>query len=635
LLAGGFYFGARRKPGPVEKDTVVLADFTNSTEDKIFDSTLKQTLSMALNQSPQVQAISDDRVAGMLQNMERPLDTALEPEVAREVCQRANIRSYVAGSITAVGKQYVVGLKAMNCRRGDVLAQEEATTLSKENVIKAVDSAAKKLGAELGKKLASMPKLDLPLDDTATTSLHALEAFSTGRVKFREKGAAEAQPYLLRAVELDPNFAVAYWNLANTYFALGDSARAQECYTKAFELRKHASPSDTMGITGIYYENVTGELNKAAQSFQNVIANYPRLGWAHTEVSAVYMSQGLYAQAVDEIREGVRLSKDDNSTNLANALLASQRFEDTQQALRVAPPRTLDDYIPHLELYALAFLKPDLQGMTEQQQWFSHHPELEHNGLGLASDTEAYMGHLSKSRELTQQSVDSAIRVDSKESGAIWQENAALREAAFGNTSEARQLASEGLKLSPESQSVQLEAALTFSMIGDASQTASFMKELERRYPLDTQVHALWLSPIRAQLALDRGNPSVALASLPNVGALEFGQISFLNSISCLYPTYIRGNAYLASGQGAPAAAEFQKILDHRGMVWNCWTGAMAHLGLARASVLESRSTHGADADAARVRARAAYNDFLTLWKTADPDIPILKQAKAEYGRLQ
>jgi serine/threonine protein kinase/tetratricopeptide (TPR) repeat protein len=635
LIAGGLYYHGGQKPKLAENDAVVLADFTNSTPDKIFDSTMKQALSVALNQSPLLEVVSDDRVARMLQNMERPLDTVLEPQVAREVCQRANVRSYISGSIRAVGNEYLFGLKALNCRSGDVLAQEQFTASSKENALNALDSVAKKLGANLGEKLASMPKLDLPLENAATTSLHALEAFSIGRATLREKGASAAQPYFLRAVELDPNFAVAYWNLANTYTVLGDSTRATESYMKAFQLREHASPWDTMGITGIYCENVTGELHKAAQSFQNVIANYPRLGWAHSEVGVVYMSQGLYAQAADEIREGMRLSKEDNSTNLANALLALQRFDETQQVLRGAPARTLDDYLAHLQLYALAFLRPDPQDMVEQEQWFSHHPEVEHNGLAFASDTEAYMGHLRRSRELTRQSVASSIRADSKESGAVWQENAALREAAFGNAKEARQLVAEGLKLSPENQGVQLEAALALAMIGDRSHTALLTKELEKRYPLDTQVHALWISPIQAQLELDRNNPSAALASLPNIGALEYGQISFLNSLSCLYPAYIHGNAYLAAGQGAQAAIEFQKILDHCGMVWNCWTGVLAHLGLARAYALESRSIQVTNATAASVRARAAYKDFLTLWKDADPDIPILRQAKQENTRLQ
>jgi hypothetical protein len=390
-----------------------------------------------------------------------------------------------------------------------------------------------------------------------------------------------------------------------------------------------------MGITGIYYENVTGELSKAAQAFQNVIANYPRLGWAHSELGSVYLLQGLYAQAADEIREGTRLSKEDNSTNLANALLALQSFEETQQVLRSAPARALEDNVTHLQLYALAFLKSDRQGIAAQEQWFTSHAGLEHNGLALASDTEAYVGHLSKSLELTQRSVDSAIRSDSKESAAIWQANAALREAAFGDTKEAGRLASEGLKLAAESQGVQLEAALAFAMIGDSARSASLIKQLEQRYPLDTQVHALWLSPVRAELLLNQNNPSAALAALPDTGALEFGQVSFINNLTCLYPAYVRGESYLAAGQGARAAVEFQRILDHSGMVWNCWTGALAHLGVARANAVQAKTFLGADAEAAHAKALAAYRDFLTLWKDADPNIPILKEANAEYARLQ
>jgi eukaryotic-like serine/threonine-protein kinase len=231
--------------------------------------------------------------------------------------------------------------------------------------------------------------------------------------------------------------------------------------------------------------------------------------------------------------------------------------------------------------------------------------------------------------------VDSALRADNKESGAIWQENAALREAAFGNVIEAKRLATEGLKLAPASQGAQVEAALAFAMAGDTTRPVSLAKEVKQHFPLDTQVRSLWLSAIQAQLALDGRNPAAALRALPDSGSMELGQISFLNNLSCLYPTYIRGEAFLAAGQGRAAAAEFQKILDHSGIVWNCWTGALAQLGLARANALESRTSQGTDADAARVQALAAYKNFLTLWKVADPDIPILKKAKAEYAKLQ
>jgi eukaryotic-like serine/threonine-protein kinase len=272
--------------------------------------------------------------------------------------------------------------------------------------------------------------------------------------------------------------------------------------------------------------------------------------------------------------------------------------------------------------------------MAEQQQWFAGKPE-ENFGLALASDTEAYGGHLGKARELTKDSVRSAIRADSKESGAIWQEIAAQREAAFGNRTDAKQIAAQGLKLYPASQGVEVEAALAFAMIGDAAKAESLAQELNKRFPLDTQMQSLWLPAIKVQLALSRKNPTEAINGLQAVSPVQLGQIGFVANLSCLYPTYIRGEAYLAAGQGSAAAAEFQKILDHSGIVWNCWTGALAHLGVARANALQARNSTGADADAARVRALAAYKDFLTLWKDADPDIPILKQAKAGYAKLQ
>ena len=296
--------------------------------------------------------------------------------------------------------------------------------------------------------------------------------------------------------------------------------------------------------------------------------------------------------------------------------------------------RRFDDAITHNAIYALAFLASDAAGMAEQRQWYSGKPE-ENFGFSLESDTEAYAGHLGKARELTQHSIDGAIRADSKENGAIWQENSALREAAYGNTVEARQAAEGGLKLAPSSQGVVSEAALALAMAGDAARAESLSKDLNSRYPQDTQMQSLWLPAVQGQVALDRNNPSAALNALQAASSNELGQITFVVNLSCLYDIYIRGEAYLAAGQPGPASAEFQKILDHSGLVWNCWTGALAHLGVARANAEQAKTSHGAEADAARFRALAAYRDFLTLWKDADADIPILKQAKAEYAKLQ
>jgi len=322
--------------------------------------------------------------------------------------------------------------------------------------------------------------------------------------------------------------------------------------------------------------------------------------------------------------------------NVVNYALALQRFDETRQIIHEGQTRKADDVTLHNALYALAFLGADSAAMAEQQQWFAGRPPEENSGLALASDTEAYAGHLGKARELTKRAVDSAIRADSKETGAGYLAIAAQREAAYGNLAEARQAAAEALKLVPTSQGVKVEAALAFAMAGETARAESMAQDLGKRFPLDTQMQSLWLPAIQAQFALDKKNPASALTALQAAAPpIELGQNSFVVNISCLYPVYVRGEAYLAAGQGSAAAAEFQKIIDHSGIVWNCWTGALAHLGVARANALQSRTSQGADADAARVRALAAYKDFLALWKDADPDIPILKQAKAEYAKLQ
>jgi len=355
------------------------------------------------------------------------------------------------------------------------------------------------------------------------------------------------------------------------------------------------------------------------------------------------MSQGQYERGVELCRQGLRLTPDGigggSYDNLANGLLSLQRVDEARKVIHDAQARKVDDVILHDAQYAFAFLGTGSQGMAEQQQWFAGKPEYESTGLGLASDTEAYGGRLGKAQELTKRAMESAIRADSKETGAIWQAIAAQREAAYGNRAEARQAAAEALKLAPTSQGVEVEAALAFAMAGDVARAESMAQDLGKRFAVDTQMQSLWLPAIQAQLLLDKRNPAVALTTLQAASAIEFGQIGFVANVSCLYPTYIRGEAYLAAGQGNAAAAEFQKIIDHSGIVWNCWTGALAHLGVARAKALQAGTFQGqgqpAGADAARVRALAAYKDFLTLWKDADPDVPILKQAKAEYAKLQ
>jgi eukaryotic-like serine/threonine-protein kinase len=637
LLVVGWLFRSRKAPALTEKDTIVLADFTNTTGDAIFDDTLKTALNVSLRQSPFLNVLSDSEVTKTLQEMTLPVGTKLTPEVTRELCLRSGSKAYLAGSIASLGSQFVLGLKAVNCRSGDTLAEEQVTAVSKEKVLDTLGQAASKLRGELGESLATVQKLDVPLAEATTSSLEALQAYSLGLKAADEKGPAAALPYIQRAIELDPNFALGYLAVGLDYSSLNEAGRAREYFSKAFQLREHAHGREKLAITANYYKDVTGELYKAAQTYREEIESYPREPGPYGLLGVVYSALGQYDKAAEVARQILPHAPDMVSLyeNLAVYATALQRFDEARQIIHEAQARNIDDFGLHGTLYALAFLGADSAAMAEQQQWFAGKPEFDNFGLALASDTEAYAGRLGKGRELTKRAVDSAIRTDSKETGAIWQANAALQQAAYGDAIQARQSAAEALKLAPASQGAEAEAALAFAMAGDTARAENLAGDLGKRFPLDTQMQSLWLVAIQAQLALDRKNPAAALNAVPASTPIELGGIQFVNNTSCLYHVYLYGEAYLAAGQGSAAATEFQKILDHSGIVWNCWTGALAHLGMARANALEAKTSQGADADAARVRALAAYHDFLTLWKDADPGIPILTQAKAEYAKLQ
>jgi eukaryotic-like serine/threonine-protein kinase len=632
VVIGVWYLHLRLTSRLTEKDTIVLADFTNSTGDAVFDDTLKTALNISLRQSPFLNVLADSRVAEELQQMTRPSSTKITPEVARELCQRAGSKAYLAGAIGSLGSEYVLELKAVNCENGDTLAEEQVTAASKEKVLGALGKEASKLRGELGESLATVQKFDVPLEQATTSSFEALKAYSFGIKAFNEKGTAAALPYHLSAIQLDPNFALGHWAVGDDYAGLGEAGRASEYFTKAFQLREHVGEREKLTITGVYYLIVTGELDKAVQRYQDEIENYPRDTVAYGHLGVVFSEQGEYGKAAEITRHALRLSPDQVGwyQNLATNLLELQRFDEARQVISEAGARKLESGGLHNDLYALAFLGANFAAMAEQQQWFADKPDYEDEGLSLASDTEAYVGHLGKARELTKRAVDSAIRTDNSESAATWQADAALRQAAYGNTTASRQTAAEALKLAPASRGLESEAALAFAMAGDTTRAKSLAAGLEKRFPLDTEMQSLWLPTIHAQLALGRKDPAFALNALQPALAIELS-----DSDDCLYHVYVRGEAYLAAGQGTAAAAEFQKILDHSGIVWNCWTGALAHLSLARANALQSRISQGTASDAARVRALAAYKDFLTLWKDADPDVPIFKQAKAEYAKLQ
>jgi serine/threonine protein kinase/tetratricopeptide (TPR) repeat protein len=626
LVGTGYFYSAHHAPKLTERDTIVVGDFANSTGDPIFNDTLKQALGVSLRQSPFLNVLSDDRVAGTLKMMTRPVDTQLTPEVARELCQRADSKAYIAGSIATLGGQYVVGLKAVNCLNGDVLAQEQATAAGKEKVLGVLGEAASKLRTQLGESLASVQKFDTPLPQETTSSLEALKAYSLGQKAGQEKGPTAALPFYQHAIELDPNFASSIESVGIMYVGLGQSDRASEYLTKAFNLRDRASEREKLHITALYYQVVTGELDKAVETFREWEENYPRDDVAPLDLGALYATEGRYEPAVEQMQKSLRLNPDNVIAydNLSQFLLALNRLDDARKAYDDAIARKLDDDFLHLVRYGIGFLQSDGKVMSEQTAWFTDRPEVENEMLALEAETEAYAGHLKKARELTRRAADSALRVDNKGGASIWELEGAFREEMFGEP-DARERANAGMKVAPDSPETQEFGALVLAGSGDVKRAEALMQDLQKRFPFHTMVQSYWLPTIRAQIALVNQQPQQAIDMLQAALPVELGQPLSTQGPYCLYSVYVRAEAYLAAGQGGAAAAELQKLIDHRGISWSCATGALARLGLGRA--------YGLAGD--KAKARAAYQEFLTLWKDAEPDIPILKEAKAEYAKLQ
>ena len=563
LIGGGLYYyrAHHQSQRLTEKDTIVLADFANSTGDAIFDDTLKTALSVSLRQSPFLNLLSENQIASTLKLMTRPADTKLTPDVARELCQRTGSKAYLTGAIGSLGSEYVLELKAVNCHSGDTLAEEQVTAAAKEKVLDALGEAASKLRGELGESLATVQKFDVPLEQATTSSLEALQALTLGEKASKDKGATIGLPYYQRAIQLDPNFAYAYHALGNEYFNVGDFARSREYFSKAFQLREHASERERLEITADYYQSVTGEQDKSAATFQEWIENYPQNPVAYANLGIVYASQGRYEKALEVTRQAQRLGPDRRRiyVNLAFYSLALQRLDEARQIIQRRRREIQEKTGFYDIIYALAFLGSDSAAMAEQQKQLAGHHDYERDVY--ASDTEAYGGRLGNVRELIKRAVDVAVQTDKKEKGAILQAIAAQREAAYGYPGEGRQRAAEAFKLAPTSQATESEAALAFALAGDTARAESIAQDLGKRFPLDTQMQSIWLPAIQGQLALDKKNPALALNLLQAATSpVELGIIDFSNSISCLYPAYVRGQAYLAAGQGAQPPPSFRRF---------------------------------------------------------------------------
>jgi eukaryotic-like serine/threonine-protein kinase len=622
-LGGWLFLGHRSAHALTEKDSVVLADFANSTSDTVFDDALKQALAVDLGQSPFLNIVSDGKVQATLQQMTRSPGEKLTDALAREVCLRSGSKAFIRGSIAGLGNQYIIGLNAINCATNDSLAREQVQAASKEKVIDALDSAATKLRSELGESLPSVQKFDVPLEQATTPSLEALKAFSLGEKQ------SDIPSILLyqRAIELDPNFAEAYSRLGVIYTNLGQPERANENLTKAFELRERVSEREKLYIASMYYLNVTGEEEKAIDTYQLWAQSYPRDFHPYANLSIPYSVIGQYEKAAEATREALKLRPDSVGLyeNLAGIYVTLNRFQEARDVTNQAFARKLDDSYLHVSLYSLDFLQGDSAGMAEQAAWFQGKPEVENAILGLQSATEAYFGHLGKARELTRRATISAENAQNKEAAAFWTADRALREALFGNYGAVREQVDAALKLAPGSRDVEIHAGVALAIAGDTVRAQALADELNKRFRLNTTTQSVWLPMIHGQVAIHRNIPSSTIELLQVAVPYELGISIGRLGYSCIYPAYVRGEAYLEGKQGAAAALEFQKILDHRGLVRNCPTAALAHVGLARAYALEKDTA----------KAKAAYQDFLTLWKDADPDIPILVAAKSEYTKLK
>ena len=625
LVAGGLYYRSHQQSNRLtDRDTIVLSDFDNKTGDPVFDDTLKQGLSVQLEQSPFLALISERRVIETLKLMGRPAGDRLTPDVTREVCQRTASKAMLAGSIAALGSQYVIGVKAVNCDTGDVLAEAQEQAVGKEAVLKALDAAAVSLRSKLGESLSSVQKYATPVEEATTPSLEALKAYSLGLKTRSVKGNTAALPFFKRAVELDPNFAMPYVVMSRAYYGLTEVGRSAESARKAYELREKVSERERFQIEGQYYNIATGELEKAAQVYELWQQTYPRDDQAYRGLGVVFGGLGNLEKSLQEHREALdrEPSNGVNYVNVGGTYVALNRLDEGEAVYKQAEQRKLEREILFQNHYVLAFLQGDTTLMAQLVSAVMGKAGAEDLLLASQADTEGWYGKLKNANELTGRAMDSAQHNDAKESAAAYQAAAALREVESGNREQARAEARAALKLAPN-RHVRAVAALALARASDTAGAEKLAAELDKAFPLDTLVQRYWLPTIRAAVALDRRNPNRAIELLKAADTIELSIPTNLVIIMC--PVYLRGEAYLMLHDGNRAAAEFQKFIDHRGLVGNFPWGALARLGLARAYAMQGDTA----------KAKAAYQDFLTLWKDADPDIPILKQAKAEYAKLQ
>jgi len=623
LFAAGIISYFRRPAKLTERDTIVLADFLNNTGDPVFDDSLRQAMAIALEQSPFLNVLSEKRTNEVLRMMGRPENERTSTELGEEVCLRTGSKALLSGRISRLGGHYLVDLNAVACSNGDTLAEEQIEGASKEEVLRSLSRAASRLREKLGESLPSVQKLDVPIEAT-TTSLEALQNYSRATRIGYEYGDAPVIPLLKRAIELDPHFAMAYVGLARRYSNLDQPSVSLAYATKAYELRDRVTEYERLWISAAYFR-ATGALEKMSQVLELWTAEYPHDRQPHSSLSAIYSYLGQYDKALAEAQQALRLSPDDVMiyANLSGAYLDLNQLDKAQAVFDQAKARGLEGGGLHVEMYYLAFQRGDPAQMAQQVAWGLGKPDDEARLLSLQSESEAYYGRLNKARDLSQRAVAAAIRSNSKEQGALWQVIAALREAEFGETAEAKRDVARALALA-DGRDVKVLAAVALARMGESTRARGLAEELQKANPSNTLLKVYWLPVIQAATALKEGKAARALRMLKFAAPYELGHSLSLDR-GTLYPCYLRGQAYLMAHHGAAATAEYQKLLDHSGIAMNFVTESLARLQIARAYALAGDTA----------KAKAAYQVFLTLWKDADPTIPILRQAKAEYAKLK
>ena len=626
LAVGGWLFFSRKTHALTDKDTIVLADFDNKTGDAVFDGTLRQGLSVQLEQSPFLSLVSESGIQQGLRLMGQPAEAKLTPELARDLCQRAGGTAVLDGSIAQIGTQYLLTLKAVTCSNGELLASTEAEASDKSHILDALGKAASEIRNKLGESLSTVQKFDTPLQQATTPSLEALQAYSLAwKAEVGGNNSAAAVPLLQRAIKLDPNFALAYADLGWSHSNLQEGSLASADLRKAFELRERVSEYEKLYIEAEYDYLVTGDLEKAQRTMEVFAQTYPRDWEPPAELGNLLTMLGQHEKSLSENREASRLNPDSSLTynNLVYDYLHLNRLEEARATAEAAKAKKLD---VSDGLYMLDFLQKDAAEMKQQVAVNAGKPGVEDGFLAYEANTAAYFGQLRDAREFSRRAEDSAELSGEKETSATYSAASGLREALFGNAGEARKRAALAIGRSA-GRDVQYGAALALAYAGDNRNLQVLTDDLGKRFPQDTIVQFNYLPTLRARLAVSNGNASEALDGLRTAAPYELGQPIYGGDYgwTALYPVYVRGEAYLAAHEGSEAATEFQKILDHRGIVLNEPIGALAHLQLGRAYALQGDTA----------KAKAAYQDFFALWKDADPDIPILIAAKSEYAKLK